>query len=322
MRFEIIKYNAALQAGWDDLIKRSSNGTFLHLRHYMDYHTHRFEDFSLMIYEGLKLRAVLPAHRYGRDIFAHKGLTYSDFIFQKKLKIERKIAIVAQVLHYLMLQNFQNLYIRSIPFPFQSVTDESQIYIYHKTGAIIEKILPFFIIDTRNSIKPNQNRRKNLKKLLKYNFQIDNNISDLTGFWKIVEKNLQNRYKTAPVHNINEISLLAKRFPKQIQLFTIKHKHKILAGALVYFINQTAHFQYIHTNDEPDSRQAVEFLTFELVKQFNKYMYISFGNSAVSDNNLNKNLVYWKESLGCQIINQLFFKIKTKNYNRLKNVLQ
>ncbi len=322
MNFKILKYHQTLQRDWDDLIKRSSNGTFLHFRNYMDYHAQRFEDFSLMIYEDLKLRAVLPAHRIENDIFAHKGLTYSDFIFQKKLKTGRKIAIVEQTLQFLYRQNIRNLYIYTIPFIFQSVTDESTAYIYHKTGAGVEKILPFFVIDNRNGTRPNQNRRKNYKKLLQYNFLINNDIDDLEGFWRIVEKNLQKRYGTSPVHSVDEINLLARRFPKQIQLFTVKSKDRILAGALVYFVNQTAHFQYIHAYDDSKSRLAVEFLTFELVKRFRNYSYISFGNSSVSHNNLNKNLVYWKESLGCQIVNQLFFKIETKNYDRLKTVLQ
>ena len=322
MNFTIKKYQADFQKDWDDLIKRSSNGTFLHFRNYMDYHAHRFEDFSLMIYEDLKLRAVLPAHRIGNALYAHKGLTYSDFIFQKKLKTERKFAIVEQTLAFLNRQNIQYLFINAIPFTFQSVTDETCAYIYHKTGASIEKILPFFTIDNRNGIKPNENRRKNHKKLSKLNYQITDNITDLPGFWQIVQNNLQNRYETNPVHSTEEINLLAERFPEQIKLFTIKSNNQILAGALVYFINQTAHFQYIHASDTTESRQAVEFLTFELIRKFRDYAYISFGNSAVSHNNLNKNLVYWKESLGCQIVNQLFFKIETKHHDRLKNILQ
>ena len=322
MNFTIKKYQADFQKDWDDLIKRSSNGTFLHLRNYMDYHADRFEDFSLMIYEGLKLRAVLPAHRIKDEVFAHKGLTYSDFIWQKKLKTERKIAIVEQTLAFLNKQNIKYLFINAIPFTFQSVTDETCAYIYHKTGASIEKILPFFTIDNRNGIKPNENRRKNHKKLSKLNFQITDNITYLPDFWQIVQNNLQNRYETTPVHSTEEINLLVKRFPNQIKLFTIKSNNQILAGALVYFVNQTAHFQYIHASETLESRQAVEFLTFELIRKFKDYVYISFGNSAVSHNNLNKNLVYWKESLGCQIVNQLFFKIETKQHGWLKNILQ
>jgi len=322
MNYTIKKYHTGCKADWDDLIKRSSNGTFLHQRDYMDYHADRFEDFSLMIYEGLKLRAVLPAHRIGNEIFAHKGLTYSDFIFQKKIKFERKLAIVSEVLAFLNQEHIKNLFIRSIPFIFQSVTDESCAYIYHKTEAKIEQIKPFLVIDQRNGIVPNHNRKKNYKKLLKNDYQLDNKISDLPVFWQIVEKNLKDRYNTTPVHSLDEIKILSKRFPNQIKLFSIKKDGQVLAGALVFFINQAAHFQYIHALDTSESRQAVEFLTYELVQQFKKNTYISFGTSAVLHNNLNKNLVYWKESFGCQLVNQLFFKVNTQHFDRLKNVLK
>ncbi len=322
MKFKIVKYTARLQNEWDDLIQRSSNGTFLHLRNYMDYHSHRFDDYSLMIYEDTKLRAVLPAHLKNNEVWAHQGLTYSDFIFQKKIKLERKIAIVAQSLKFLYQKNIYNLHIRSIPFAFQSITDESSNYIYHKADGEIRQLKPFFIIDQRNGIAPNQNRKRNYKKLLKLDYQIDNKISDLALFWQIVEENLKYRYQTLPIHSFEEIQILSHRFPDQIKLFTVKRNGQILAGVLVYFINKTVHFQYPHALNNPESRNAIEFLIYELVQKFKDFAYISFGTSAVNNNNLNGNLVYWKESFGAKVINQLLFDIKTQNFEKLKTVLQ
>lgn len=37
---------------WDTFVKASRNGTFLHERSYMDYHSDRFDDYSLMCYQG------------------------------------------------------------------------------------------------------------------------------------------------------------------------------------------------------------------------------------------------------------------------------
>ena len=41
---EIIQYHNEKKNDWDQLVKRSKNGTFLHLRDYMDYHSERFRD--------------------------------------------------------------------------------------------------------------------------------------------------------------------------------------------------------------------------------------------------------------------------------------
>ncbi len=322
MTYSLIYYTAKRQKEWDDFIQRSSNGTFLHQRSYMDYHAERFNDFSLMIFEGLKLRAVLPAHRIGNEIFAHKGLTYSDFIFQKKLKTAAKIEIVRQALAFLFQNDLNSLYINSIPFVFQPLTDESCTYIYHKAGGELQEIKPFWISDRRFGLKINHNRQKNYKKLLSYGFKIEEDPQHIAEFWPIVVQNLKLRYNSQPTHSMDEIKLLINRFPKHIRLFTIRQKSEILAGALVYFINHTAHFQYIHALNSPESRQAVEFLTYELVQKFKNYAYVSFGSSSVGDNNINENLVYWKESFGCHIINQLSFRLNPAFYDRLKNVLQ
>ena len=59
----ICRYTQDKHAQWDDFVKVSKNGTFLFLRAYMDYHSDRFHDHSLMFHnEKGKLIAVLPAN--------------------------------------------------------------------------------------------------------------------------------------------------------------------------------------------------------------------------------------------------------------------
>ena len=62
---EIHRYTAAYHRDWNDFVSESSNGTFLFLREYMEYHADRFTDYSLLVYDGNKLLALLPANRSG-----------------------------------------------------------------------------------------------------------------------------------------------------------------------------------------------------------------------------------------------------------------
>ena len=57
---EIHRYTAAYHRDWNDFVSESSNGTFLFLREYMEYHADRFTDYSLLVYDGNKL---LPCYR-------------------------------------------------------------------------------------------------------------------------------------------------------------------------------------------------------------------------------------------------------------------
>ena len=79
-RIEIQQYIPALQPEWDCFIANSRNGTFLFFRNYMDYHSDRFIDNSLLFrYKG-KLIAVLPANREGDVLWSHQGLTYGGLV--------------------------------------------------------------------------------------------------------------------------------------------------------------------------------------------------------------------------------------------------
>ena len=77
---EIHRYTAAYHRDWNDFVSESSNGTFLFLREYMEYHADRFTDYSLLVYEGNKLLALLPANRSGDVLYSHAGLTYGGLI--------------------------------------------------------------------------------------------------------------------------------------------------------------------------------------------------------------------------------------------------
>ena len=45
------RFSKDLKTEWDDFVKKSKNGTFMHLRSYMDYHSRKFTDYSLLFYK-------------------------------------------------------------------------------------------------------------------------------------------------------------------------------------------------------------------------------------------------------------------------------
>ena len=58
---QIRDYSDNLRPRWDEFVRLSKNGTFLHKRAYMEYHADRFEDHSLLFYKEEELLAILPA---------------------------------------------------------------------------------------------------------------------------------------------------------------------------------------------------------------------------------------------------------------------
>ena len=81
----------------------------------MEYHSDRFEDFSLLIYDQEKLVALLPANRVGATVFSHQGLTYGDFILDEKSKFHDVVKIFKITLKFLSDNNIKTLSLKPIP---------------------------------------------------------------------------------------------------------------------------------------------------------------------------------------------------------------
>jgi hypothetical protein len=58
---------------WNTFVSAAKNATFLFQRDFMEYHKDRFEDFSLLIFDKVKLVAVLPANRVGNKAYSIKN---------------------------------------------------------------------------------------------------------------------------------------------------------------------------------------------------------------------------------------------------------
>ena len=81
---EIKRYSSVCEGEWNAFVERSRQGTFLFNRGYMDYHSDRFDDFSLMAYDRGVLKGVLPANRVGNVLYSHQGLTYGGWILPQR----------------------------------------------------------------------------------------------------------------------------------------------------------------------------------------------------------------------------------------------
>ena len=70
--------------GWEDLVARACNGTFLHTRRFISYHGERFRDRSMVLQDRWKrIVGVLPAAEAPSDpemIISHPGLTYGGIV--------------------------------------------------------------------------------------------------------------------------------------------------------------------------------------------------------------------------------------------------
>ena len=87
--FTIRKYQSSDYSLWNEFVANAKNATFLFHRDFMEYHSDRFEDFSLLVFdEKNTLKAILPANRVQDVLHSHQGLTYGGLIFNQNSKMQ------------------------------------------------------------------------------------------------------------------------------------------------------------------------------------------------------------------------------------------
>ena len=293
------RYTTDQQVLWDNFVDSSRNGTFLHKRGYMDYHSHRFTDHSLMFYRGEELVAIVPAHIKENCFCSHNGLTYGGMLLPCNTTTADVLELFNAMAGYLQ----ENTAVTSIiykptPHIYHSYPCEEDLYALFRHGATLTERKVSSAIPL-NTPLPIGGRRK-LTAKTKASLHIVED-GDLATFWEILHERLQNKYGTAPVHSIEEISLLKERFPENIKLYSVADNDGNTLGGVVLFITgNVIHMQYSATTEEGRRLSALDYLYEELIN--NRYAgkgYFDFGISVEDGGRyLNCGLIAYKERLG------------------------
>ena len=289
----------------------------------MDYHSDRFQDYSLMVFDENKLVSVLPANRVEDALFSHQGLTYGGLVLGQKAKLSTTISIFQSILKFLNENDFRTLTIKELPdFYCDTFSNELDYCLFILNAKLLRKdslsvidlSKPYFITKTRKeSIRRGEKNRLIIKEEL--NFEL---------FWnEILIPNLDKKHQVKPVHTIEEMVLLQSRFPNNIRHFNVYHNDKIVAGTTVFITDKVAHPQYISGNSQKNELGSLDYLYHHLITDvFKDNQIFDFGISNEAQGmKINEGLLFWKESFGAKTVTQGFYEVETKNYKLLESVL-
>lgn len=288
----------------------------------MEYHSDRFEDFSLLVYKKDKLVAVLPANKHGDEIYSHQGLTYGGVVLSKEVKFEIVVEIFKNLLKYLEENAFKNLILKQIPLIYNASPSEEILYLMFVLKAKLIRRDTLSVINLFEKLKMSNNRIEGFKRGERNGLTIKEEDS-FELFWNtILIKNLKNKHNVSPVHSLEEIKLLKKRFPKNIRQFNVYKDDKIVAGTTVFESTYVAHSQYISGDENKNLLGSLDFLHIYLINEvFKEKKYFDFGTS--NENNglqINKGLQFWKEGFGARTMTQDYYKVETKSHAALNKV--
>ena len=318
--FQVCKYTNNKKADWDNFIATAKNATFLFQREFMDYHNDRFEDFSLMVYKDEKLYAVFPANKNGENVYSHQGLTYGSFVLQDSAKLKSTFIAFKESLKFLFKEGIKKLDIRIIPTFYNSLPSDELEYVLYKAGASLVKRDVILLIDYQNKLRFQKNRREGINKAKRKNLIVKVD-GDYEAFWnKILIPNLKEKHNSSPVHSLDEIKLLAARFPNHIKQVNVYQDDKIVAGTTVFLTKKVIHPQYVSANSNKNELGSLDVLYNFIIDYFIAGRnYFSFNTSSEENGKLlNEGLLFWKESCGARphVFNN--YEINTDTYKTLE----
>lgn len=295
---EIKRYIDTYKNEWDTFIKESKNGLFFFQRDFMDYHSDKFTDHSLFIYNKSSLVAVLPANESEDTIFSHQGLTFGSLIMSKKIKATEVLEIFSTIKSYYKEKGFNKIIYKTIPYIFHSYPSQEDIYALYRNNAKLIRRDISSIIEIDNKLDFNENKTRLIKKAQKAGVEIEEN-NDFSNYWRLLSSVLE-KYNTKPVHSIEEITLLKEKFPENIRLFEAKLEGELIAGTVLFDFGNTIHTQYLATSEKGGKLGGLDFVNYYLIEIFaNTKKFYSFGISTEQNGNyLNEGLIDQKERMG------------------------
>ncbi|MDH7444987.1 GNAT family N-acetyltransferase [Aquimarina sp. 2201CG14-23] len=306
-KYSIKKYQRDDYTAWNSFIDSAKNGTFLFHRDFMEYHSDRFQDFSLLIYDQTKLVAVFPANINDKTIYSHQGLTYGGLILPYTTGGERIEKMLSSLMDFLGSQGIQNLYVKSIPVFYHQKPSNEFAFFFSERGAQLYNRDLNLAIDYNKPLSIHKNKLKHYEKRKGVGFCIDE-VANCDVFWKeVLVPRLEEKHNTKPVHTREEINALKKKFPESIKQFVISIDNEILAGITVFKTKDVVKSQYGAVTNKGEKYRALDFLFISLIYKYKEEGYSFFDMGTVTDNNYG--LLKQKEELGCEIYTQDFYKL-------------
>ena len=327
---KVLRYNHTMAKEWDSFVRKSKNGTFLFCRSFMDYHSDRFVDASLVFVDKKnRICGLLPANVKGNTVYSHGGLTYGGFVLNdKNVQSSVNEMFALAVGYYKDNCMAEKLIYKPVPHIYHKLPAEEDLYVLFRAGAKLAHRSVSSSLYPCKHPKQRQSRRGGVVKALK-NGVVAEEISDadsyeLKGFHDMLVCVLNERHKTSPVHSYEEMRLLMKKFPEEIILCVAKCNGELVAGSWVFVTPTVVHTQYLATSDIGKKIGAEDLLIDWMISaRFRTSALFDFGISTENGGEvLNQGLIFEKEGFGARSVCYDVYALNIcEAQNKIKNLV-
>jgi hypothetical protein len=309
--YSVRLYTSEDYAIWNNFVGTAKNATFLFHRDFMEYHSDRFQDFSLLVFEEDKLVSIIPANCTEDKVYSHSGLTYGGFVLGKAVGENDFRMIYTAVVDFLKTEKKKQLVIKEmLSFYHQTETTNFADFFIEKGAEIINKKMNL-AIDFKSDYTISKSKKKHYKRLQSESLVVKKEENFETFWAKVLTPLLNEKYNTKPLHSLSEITFLQQKFSHNIEQYSLYCDEEILAGITIFKTQNVVKSQYGATTEKGKKHRALDYLFIHLIEKFGKsFDYFDMGTiDNNSDLGYNEGLFNQKKELGCDLYYQNTYQI-------------
>jgi hypothetical protein len=257
------RYEEADADLWDRFCTQGLQATFLHSRRFLSYHGNRFEDASLLIQEDDDCLGVFPAARSPADpltVISHPGSSYGGVVHQGALRGEPMLHAIKALCRHLAGQGYAQLLYKAVPAIYHRAPSQDDLYALFRLDARRVRCDLSSAIDLSHRLPVSNRRLRGLKKAIKSGVKVVSGLEYLSPLWEVLSHALKSKYDTEPVHDLAEITLLAERFPDEIQCVCGVLEDRVVAGVILFVMPDATHAQYITSSEMGYQTSALDLV--------------------------------------------------------------
>ena len=318
-KVRVVYFSANNSQQWDEFIEKSPMGTLIHTRRFLSYHGLKFMDRSLMFFDAHgKLCAILPAAIDPDDpscVISHPGATYGGLVLSVQKSEIEVFAIMSATREFLKREGFQKLIYKSVPIHLHTNFSQSDLYAVWRIGAALIRRDLWNVLDLSRPRRISSDRRRRVKRSAESGVKVieDNSKQAYAEYFEVLSKCLEIRHGVSPVHTLDDMLLLHKRFPERISLWlALSPSGQCLSGNWIFDLGPACHLQYAAATHEGREASAQDLLLSTIMDYYSARgtRYFSFGASTEQQGReLNIGLFNYKASFGAGTVVQDFYQI-------------
>ena len=189
------------------------------------------------------------------------------------------LEVFAQIAGHARQHGVSSMIYKAIPYPFCRLPAQEDLYALFRMGARLVRRDASSVITMGARLDFANRRRRGANKAAKAGLSVSER-GGLESFMPILAHALA-RHGVKPVHTLDEMELLQRRFPENIRLFSAMDGNAdTLGGVIVYEYGRVAHAQYLANSDAGRKVGALDLIVDYLVNQYypSKVDYFSLGH--------------------------------------------